>query len=74
MNAMRTPKKNPDNHKTPRTPLQLNTEWAVIARKLATLKKQPVSWLIMSLIADAAAQNMPDEKLPPLPWDSGEDK
>jgi hypothetical protein len=72
MTTMKPPKKSPDNHKTPRTPLQINREWVAVARKLATMKKQPVSWLLVSLIADSAAQHLPDDKLPPLPWETGE--
>lgn len=61
-------KRSGGDHKTPRTAVQIQSDWIQIARKMAAKRKQPTAWLLVSLIADAAiAEGETD--LPPLPWE-----
>jgi hypothetical protein len=58
-----------DSQRSPRTPIQLDKRWADIARKLAAANRQPVAWFLVSLIEEKAKSNLPDESLPPMPWE-----
>lgn len=42
--------------------------WAKLARKLAAKQRQPMLWLLLSLLADEADRQGEDH--PPLPWDT----
>lgn len=55
------------DHKVPRVALQVPKPWADLARKLAAKNKQPMLWLVLSLLADEAAKQ--GEDAPPLPWE-----
>jgi hypothetical protein len=56
-------------HKTPRTAVQLQTDWIQVARRLAAKRKQPTAWFLVSLIAEAAAAEG-EASLPPMPWEA----
>jgi hypothetical protein len=54
-------------HKVPRVPVQVPKPWADLARKLAAKNRQPMLWLILSLLAAEAERQ--DEERPELPWE-----
>lgn len=59
-------------NKTPRTPIQMPTEWHVVAKSRAKAAKQPVLWYLITLIEkDAIEAGM--TKLPAPPWDKKEE-
>ncbi len=59
-----------DEHKVPRVPVQVPKPWADLARKLAGKNKQPMLWLILSLLAEEADRQ--EEERPALPWEESD--
>lgn len=64
--------RDPKPHKVPRIPIQMQKPWADLARKLAAKNKQPMLWLLLSLLADEADKQ--DMEHPPLPWEEQPDE
>jgi hypothetical protein len=69
-NMATTMAKKKSEHKVPRVSVPLPKPWADLARKLAAKNKQPMLWLILSLLATEAENQKVDR--PSLPWESGE--
>lgn len=61
-------KSSEERRKTPRLPVMMSREWYDVARKLASSRHQPITWLVASLIEEAA-RKAKIEPLPKLPWD-----
>lgn len=61
-------KKTGGAHKTQRVAVQFPAAWITIARKMASTKRMPHMWYILSLIEEAAkAEGVTD--FPPRPWE-----
>lgn len=70
LDGMAKSKPNGDKRKTARVNVGVPDEWHAVARRLAALGKQPVVYLLIDLLAEAAKKrNITD--LPPVPWDEG---
>jgi len=60
----------PKKERRARDPIQLLAPFMDVARELARRQQQPVAWLIMKLLADAAdAEGL---ERPALPWEPQE--
>jgi len=66
----RKPKKKPTGgkHVTKRTPVPLQDSWLAIGRQRAAELRMPLSWYLLSLIADDAKKAGVVD-LPKLPWE-----
>lgn len=61
-------KKTGGEHVTPRKSIQMPMEWYKLAFKLASKKKQPILWYLMSRLASDADTEAIER--PPLPWEA----
>lgn len=55
-------------NKTPRTPVQMPTNWLEVARARAAIAKQPTLWYLISLI-EKDAKEAGVTGLPLVPWE-----
>ena len=60
-------KKTGGEHTTPRKPVQMPMPWYKLTSKLASNKKQPMLWYLMSLLAKEAEEA--NIERPKLPWE-----
>lgn len=61
-------KRSGGKNKTPRTPVQIPTQWLELARLRARFTRQPVTWYLIALI-EADARTGGITNFPPAPWD-----
>jgi hypothetical protein len=60
-------KKTGGDHVTPRKPIQMPTDWYLLANKLASKNRQPTLWYLLARIAENADALGLDR--PALPWE-----
>lgn len=60
-----------EEHKVPRVPVQMPKPFHDLARKMARSKKQPMLWLLLTLLAEEADREGVER--PALPWEEETD-
>lgn len=72
-NALMAKKRKGGQHKTPRQPIQFPKDWLAIVRQMAERRRQPMLWVLISLVEQGAKADK-ITPLPPMPWEAAPEK